>query len=163
MSNLNLVNLKYEQKEVKILLSVVVLFFIFSAAAWLLSAPGIRHDFYFESADSGILSVEHRNLHLKGYPENVLQYVDELIAGPRTERFKNLFSAETHIISRYVRDGVLYINLSADVLDRAGSCSEIKTGIELFKMNVLSNFSKINSVEMYVDNKSIYTSGDSEL
>lgn len=163
MSNLNLKNLKYEQNEVKILLLVICLFFVISLGAWLVSKPGIKYKFYFESADSGNLSVEHRNLPLKGYPENVLQYVDELITGPRTERFKNLFSAETHVISSFVRDGVLYVNLSSDVLDRAGSCSEIKTGIELFKKNVLSNFGKINSVEMYIDNKSIYSVDNEDL
>ncbi|MBQ0163477.1 MAG: GerMN domain-containing protein [Treponema sp.] len=162
MSNLNLKNLKYERNEVKILLLVSCLFFVISLGAWLISMPGARYKFYFESADTGKLSVEHRNLPLKSYPENVLRYVDELVAGPRTERFKGLFSAETHIISRFVHDGVLYVNLSSDVLDRAGSCSEIKTGIELFKRNVMSNFGKINSVEMYIDNRSIYTSGDED-
>lgn len=163
MSNLNFKNLKYEQNEVKILLLVLSLFFVISIGVWLISMPGARYKFYYESAVTGRLSVEHRNLPLKRYPDNVLQYVNELVSGPRTERFKNLFSSETHIISSFVRDGVLYINLSADVLDRAGSCSEIKTGIELFKKNILSNFGKINSVEMYIGNRSIYSVDDEDL
>ena len=41
-----------------------------------------------------------------------------------------------------------------------GNCSDIKTGIKLFKKNVLKTFGKIKTVEMYIDNKSIYTQDD---
>lgn len=154
--NISYKNLEYEKKEVKIALFVIAAVLVFSLGAWILSRPGKKYNFRFESVDTGKVSVENRFLPRKGYPENVLQYVDELVLGPQTERFRMLFSPGTYIISSFVRDNVLYVNLSADVLDRAGSCSEIKTGVELFKANVLNTFSKINSVEMYIDNKSIF-------
>lgn len=154
--NISYKNLEYEKKEVKIALFVIAACLVFSLGAWILSRPGKKYNFRFESVDTGKVSVENRYLPRKGYPENVLQYVDELVLGPETERFRMLFSPGTYIISSFVRDNVLYVNLSADVLDRAGSCSEIKTGVKLFKTNVLNTFSKINSVEMYIDNKSIF-------
>lgn len=151
---------EYLKKEIKIALFAIAVVFTFSLAVWLISKPGKKYNFRFESVDTGKISVENRYLPRKSYPDNVLQYVDEMVLGPETERFKLLFSPGTYIISSFVRDNVLYVNLSSDVLDRTGSCSEIKTGIELFKTNVLNNFSKINTVEMYIDNKSIYVQSD---
>lgn len=151
---------EYLKKEIKIALFAIAVVFTFSLAVWLISKPGKKYNFRFESVDTGKVSVENRYLPRKSYPDNVLQYVDEMVLGPETERFKLLFSPGTYIISSFVRDNVLYVNLSSDVLDRTGSCSEIKTGIELFKTNVLNNFSKINTVEMYIDNKSIYVQSD---
>ncbi|MCQ2600244.1 MAG: GerMN domain-containing protein [Treponema sp.] len=155
-------NFEYLKKEIKIALFAIVVLLTFSLAAWLISKPGKKYNFRFESVDTGKISVENRYLPRKAYPDNVLQYVDELVLGPETERFKLLFSPGTYIVTSFVRNDVLYVNLSSDVLDRAGSCSEIKTGIELFKTNVLNNFSKINTVEMYIDNKSIYAQSEND-
>lgn len=157
MGKLNIKNLKYEEKKVKIILAVIAFIFLFSFLVFAIKSRGKRYIFYFESADSGKISMEYRYLPRKSYPENVLLYTDELLLGPKTERFKQLFSTGTYVVSQFVRDDVLYINLSGEVLDMAGSCSDIKTGIELFKKNILNTFGKINSVEMYIDNKSIYT------
>ena len=163
MSMLKLKNIQYEKKEIKICLFALCIILIVSFAAWLLSKPGKRYIFRFESADTGMVAVEYRYLPFKGYPENVLQYADELIVGPKTERFRLLFSAGTHFESRFVRDDVLYVNLSPDVLDMSGSCSDIKTGIDLFKKNILNTFGKIKAVEMYIDNKSIYSEVDEDV
>lgn len=157
IKKINIKNLQYEKKDVKIALIVLAAVFIVSVGLWILSKPGKKYNFRFESIVTGKVSVENRYLPRKPYPEDVLQYVDELILGPQTPRFKLLFSPETRVESSFVRDGILYVNLTEDVLDRTGSCSDIKTGIELFKTNVLSTFSKINTIEMYIDNKSIYT------
>lgn len=153
---------QFLKKEIKIALFAIVVVFTVSFVAWAISKPGKKYNFRFESANTGKISVENRYLPGKPYPQNVLQYVDEMVLGPETEKFKLLFSPGTYIISSFVRDDILYVNLSAEVLDRTGSCSEIKTGIELFKKNVLNNFSKINTVEMYIDSKSIYSQGKSD-
>lgn len=157
--NISIKKIQYEKKEVKIALLIVFAFFIISIGFWILSKPGKKYNFRFESAKDGRICIENRYLPRKSYPNDVLQYVSEIVLGPETERFKLLFSPETKILSSFIRDNVLYINLSEEVLYRTGSCSEIKTGIELFKTNVQNSFSKINSIEMYIDNKSIYTQG----
>lgn len=157
---INLKNLQNEKKAVKISLIIIAAIFVFSLGWWILTKPGVKYNFRFENSLNGKVCVENRYLPRKSYPDNVLQYVDELILGPETPRFKLLFSAGTRIESSFVRDGVLYVNLSQEVLDRTGSCSDIKTGIELFKSNVLKTFSKINTVEMYIDNKSVYAYGE---
>ena len=76
MSIRRLENIKYEEKEVKILLAVLAVFFLFSLFVWTLTVKGKRYTFRFESTDSGRVSVEYRYLPKKSYPENVLQYVD---------------------------------------------------------------------------------------
>ena len=149
--------IKYESTQVKICVCALILFFIISVCSYLFSNPWLKYTFYFEDSKTDKVCVEHRQLPIKKYPENVIQYVNELVIGPKKESYKFLFSYGTSIKSCFVRDDVLYINLSKDVLQRAGSCSEIKTGIKLFKKNVLNMFGKIISVEMYIDNKSVYT------
>lgn len=155
-------NITYEDKAVKILIAVLCIFFAVSLVLWLLTVRGKKYTFRFESADSGKISVEYRYLPKKPYPENVVQYVGELVGGPRTERFKRLFSYGTHVISCFVTDdNVLFVNLSPEILEMVGNCSDIKLSVDLFKQNVLKTFGKLKTVEMYIDNKSIYAQ-DSE-
>lgn len=156
MNNMKIKNIKYERKEVKICLVILFGILILSAFFWVSSNPGKKYTFIFESTDTNDISVEYRYLPRKKYPENVVQYVNEIVLGPKNERYRFLFSYGTIVKTCFVRDDVLYVNLSDDVLDRAGSCSEIKKGIELFKKNVLNTFSKINSIEMYIGDRSIY-------
>lgn len=163
MSVLKLKNIEYEQKEVKICLAVIALCFFVSLLGYILSKPGKRYDFIFESAETGKLSIEHRYLTHQHYPESAVMYAEELMLGPRTERFRLLFSPDTKIISCFVRENVLYINISEEALEMTGSCSDIKTGIELFRKNIRNNFGKINLVEMYIDNKSVYGYGSEDL
>lgn len=151
-------NFKYEKKEIKISLLILVIIFLFSFFSFIFSNPGKRYVVYFESVDSNNLSLEYRYLNGEKYPKDVVKYANEIVLGPKSEVSKFMFSSETYIISSFVRDDVLYINFSDDVLSRAGRCSEILRGIELFKMNILNSFSKINSVEMYIGNKSVNNS-----
>ena len=134
---------------------LLIIFFI-SLCFWLKSAPGRKYTFYFQSVDTGILCVEHRMLQRGEGQDEIAMYIDELLLGPMTERFRPLFSVGTKYTFCFVRDHVLYINLTADVLDKTGNASEILVGTELFKENILKTFSNINSIEMYIDNRSIY-------
>lgn len=139
----------------KIILASVCGVFLFSLVCWMASKPGKRYTFEFESVDSEEIMVESRMLPSKKWREAVTLYVDELILGPETERFRPLFSLGTKETFCFVRNHVLYVNLSAEALNQTGRVSKILVGTELFKKNVLKNFSKIKSVEMYIDNKGI--------
>ena len=156
MSTLKLKNFKYEQNEVKLCLACIALCFFISLLGYILSRPGKRYDFIFESSDPGALAIEHRYLPHRNYPESAVLYANELMLGPVTERFRLLFSQDSRVISCFVRGNTLYINISEQALEMTGNCSDIKKGIELFKKNIKNNFGKINSVEMYIDNKSVY-------
>ncbi len=138
--------------------AVIMLLIIFciSLCFWFYSDPGRKYTFYFQSVDTGSLCVEHRMLQRGEGQDEVAMYVDELLLGPVTERFRPLFSVGTRRTFCFVRNHVLYINLTADALDKTGNASEILVGTELFKENILKTFSNINSIEMYIDNRSIY-------
>ncbi|MCQ2610151.1 MAG: GerMN domain-containing protein [Treponema sp.] len=134
--------------------------FVISFLAFILGFQGKRYLFYFESVDTGNLVQESRWLQPKKFPENVLEYADELVLGPKTERCRPLFSPGTKIESSFVRGDVLYVNITNDVLRREGRACEIRTGVDIFKNNILRTFNKIHSVEMYIDNKTIFTETD---
>lgn len=156
MNMINLKNLKYEKSGVKISLLVLLFIFMISIVWFFFSKPGKRYNVCFESVNSKSYTIEYMYLPIKKYPENVVQYVNEIILGPKLENSKFIFTPGTSVISCFVRDDILYVNLTDDILDRVTRSSEIIRGIELFKMNILNNFSKINSVEMYIENKSVF-------
>ena len=83
-------------------------------------------------------------------------YIDEILLGSTVERTKRLFAPETRVISCFERDHVLYLNLSSDILQMGDGVIEIREGRELLKKNILRNFSKIDSVEIYIDGKSAF-------
>ncbi len=130
--------------------------FIFSFICWLPTVKGIRYSLRFQSVDSGKLCVESRVLPHEKWPGMVRLYVDELLLGPKMERSRPLFAPGTRETMCFVRDGILYVNLTQDALLRTGSASEIKAGADLFKKNILDTFGRIKAVRLYIDNKAAY-------
>ncbi|MCK9168905.1 MAG: GerMN domain-containing protein [Treponema sp.] len=110
----------------------------------------------FESLDNGKVCMESRYLPLKTVQGRVNMYVDELLLGPETDRFRPLFSAGTRTVSCFKRGGTLYVELSDTLLTEAGEASAIKTGIELFRKNILHNFENIHTVEVFVGGRPVY-------
>ncbi|MFA6855805.1 MAG: GerMN domain-containing protein [Treponema sp.] len=110
----------------------------------------------FESSDNGKICMEWRYLPLKPVQGRVNMYVDELLLGPETDRFKPLFSPGTKAVSCFKRGGTLYVDLSDLLLTEAGEASAIKNGIKLFRRNILHNFENIHTVEVFVGGRPAY-------
>ena len=83
-------------------------------------------------------------------------FVKELLLGPESERTKYLFSKNTRLLSCFEKDGVLYVNLSEDMLDLGGNVISFEESVKLVTKNIKQNFGGIKSVEIYVDGKSMY-------
>lgn len=138
------------------ILSVLLLSFLFSLAMWLVNYPGVRKVFIFNSLDTGALIVESRFLPKKPAQGNETLFVDELLLGPLTERCLPLFSDGTKSLSVFEKDGVFYANISAHALSELAGVENIKDGAELFQKNILWNFSRVKTVELYIDSKKAY-------
>lgn len=136
-----------------ILLICIFIVFLFSLFSFFLSHKSYRRIFVFPSADNGKYIVEYRNLEKMPHQGDVAYYIDELLLGSTIERTKFLFSPETKVLSCFQRGNVLYLNLSSDLLAMGDGVIEIKDGIELLKENVRKNFSKINTIEVFVNGK----------
>ena len=88
MNMINLKNLKYEKSGVKISLLVLLFIFMISIVWFFFSKPGKRYNVCFESVNSKSYTIEYMYLPIKKYPENVVQYVNEIILGPKLENSK---------------------------------------------------------------------------
>ena len=88
--------------------------------------------------------------------ENAEYYVNEILLGAQTERTERLFSKDTKLLSCFLRDKTLYVNLSKGILNSDSKNISIKESVELFKKNILDNFSSISDVEVFVEGNLAY-------
>jgi hypothetical protein len=77
-------------------------------------------------------------------------FIDELLLGSGVERTKLIFSLGTKVNSCFLRDDILYFDISEDLLNIDESSYPIENGINLLKENILKNFSNINKVELFI-------------
>ncbi len=111
---------------------------------------------YFTAYDSDDVCTEVRYLPKNSVQGDVALLVDELLLGPMTNRYKRLFASGTRAEFCMVQDDVLYVGLSKDALSYSGDAADLKTGIELLKVNIVKKFTKIKTVLVYIDGKAVY-------
>ena len=130
--------------------------FVFSLFCYVVTKDTSRRTFIFPSAEDGKYIVEFRNLSSKPHQGDINFYIDEILLGSTVERTKKLFAPGTRVLSCFERDHILYVNLSPDLLQMGDGVIEIREGIELLKKNILKNFSKIDSVEIFIEGKTAF-------
>ncbi len=131
--------------------AVMFLSFLISGIVFLANHRGTRRTFVFAAVENGVYNVENRYVPENPNKDAISYYVDEILLGPQTERTKMMFADGTSCLSCIEKDGVLYINLSSELLKMGNNVMEIRDGMELLKMNILRNFKKISAVEIFVD------------
>lgn len=146
-----------------ILLSLVMLIligvsFLVSLIFYEANRTGVRRTFIFPSADEGKYVVEYRNLSKKSAQGDVQYFIDELLLGSSLARTKKLFTPGTTVESCFERNGVLYLNLTDNLLQMGNGVIEIKEGAELLEENVKRNFPKIDNIELFVGGKYAFES-----
>ena len=128
---------------------------LFSFCRYLMERPGSRRVFYFESLDTHKISTEIRFLPSKPVQGKEHIFVDELLLGPMTNRFRPLFTQGTKAEFCFVRGRTMYVGLSKEAVQVTPETADIRKGMELFKKNVLKNFTTIDTVVMYIDGQSV--------
>lgn len=139
-----------------IVTSLIFITLIVSIILYNTKGYGTKRTFIFPSVDAGEYIVETRYLPKNPAMDEINFYVDELLLGPGVERTKFIFTAGTKKLSCFEREGILYLNLSSDLLKMGGNVIEIKEGVELLKKNIFMNFSHIKQVELFIDGKYAY-------
>ena len=149
---------KLKQKNFGIFIISLVIsgLFVFSLLWYIITDRTCRRTFIFPSAENGKYIIEYRNLTEKPHQGEINLYIDEILLGSTVERTKLLFSPGTKLLSCFERDHILYVNLSSDLLQMGDGVIEIREGTELLKQNILRNFSKIDSVEIYIEGKTAF-------
>jgi len=140
----------------KTVLTVMGVLFCISFLFWILSFPGKRYVFLFQSADTNELSMEVRYLHFYSGQNRLNAFVDELLLGPGTEHFRPLFTPGTGAAFCFVRKRILYVELTHELLQEGGGASAIRLGVDIFKKNIMKNFRNIKEIELFSDGKRMY-------
>jgi hypothetical protein len=128
---------------------------LFSFCKYMFNRPGDRRVFYFKSYDNNKTCTEIRYEPHKPVQGREQLFVDELLLGPMTNRFRPLFTRGTKTEFCFLRGSTLYVGLSKEALQISADSADIGSGVKLLKKNVLKNFTYINAVEMYIDGKSV--------
>ena len=148
--------LKSVNLATKVLFFGLLLIFIFSLLMFFLQGYAQRRVFLFESLDKPGLFAENRYYPRNKYIDNVELYVSELLLGPINERYKDVFASGTKLKSCFVRDGVLYVDLSLDAHFTDKKVSNIMDGAEIFKKNIFRNFRNIDTINIYIEGRKIF-------
>ena len=133
------------------IISIALLFILlFSLAIYFVKNNSKSYVFIFPSADNESYIVERRNLSKDSVQGEINYFIDELLLGSGVERTKLIFSLGTKVNSCFLRDDILYLDISEDLLNIDESSYPIENGINLLKENILKNFSNINKVELFI-------------
>ena len=134
-----------------ILVSILVIVFGLSFTAYIFKAQGMRRSFIFPSAESGKEVIENRYLKKIENKSDVQVYIDEILLGSQLERTKKLFASDTKVLSCFQREKVLYLDLSADLINEGDDVISILEGVELLKKNIRMNFANISEIQVFVN------------
>ena len=144
----------------KVKAAVIVLSLVMLVVCAVVSLARLRTDreravMYFTSFGTDKVCAEVRYLPKNPIQGEVAFFVDELLLGPMTNRYKPLFARGTRAEFCTQEGDTLYVGLSGDALSVSKESADIETGIELLKVNIVKKFTKINTVLVYIDGKSV--------
>ncbi len=136
-------------KKAFILITAFVL--VISSVLYAIFSPGIRVELMFESMDSKTLYTESRYIPRNTAQTDIQYYVDELLLGPISNRYKPLFANGTRALSCFLNEeNILYINLNENALIQGNGSSNAVFACELLKKNVLKNYKHVDNVRVFI-------------
>ncbi|MCR4631844.1 MAG: GerMN domain-containing protein [Treponema sp.] len=139
-----------------VLTALTLVILIFSIIAFNIGNSKTRRMFIFPSADDGKYIIEYRNLANDPVQGDIQLYVDEILLGSSIERTKMLFTPGTVVQSCFLRESVLFLNLSQNLLDMGEGVIEIKDGFSLLEKNIKKNFPSVKKIEFFIEGKSVF-------
>jgi len=132
---------------------IAALLLLLSIALYAKKGLTRRYTFIFPCVDEGKYVLETRYLKENPQKEALAYFADELMLGSGLERTKNLFTPGAKILSCFERNQIVYIDLSADIINMGHNVIPIREGIELLKRNIYKNFTDVEEVKVFVDGK----------
>ena len=112
-----------------------------------------RWIFYFNSYDCEENCFEARYSPEMDIGEAVKFFVDDLVLGAMTNRFKRLFAVGTKVEFCFLGGDELFVGLSKDALFVNTETFDLRGNIDLLKKNVKKNFPAISAVNIFIDGK----------
>ncbi len=143
---------------------IALIFILLPVAAFAVSAGmrltekrGVRYTFVFPAADGSGYTVESRALPFGNKYKNIDRFISELLLGPLTEHSMPLFKKGTVCRSCFVRDGVLYLNISEQPFAENLETSDFRGSVGALKKNVTLNFPAIKKIDLFIEGKEAIT------
>jgi hypothetical protein len=117
-----------------------------------------RRTFVFYTINEGVISVEDRMLkRSKSREDDITRYTEETLLGPVAPDLLPLFPRETRLKSLLYRNGVVFVDFSADAalppIEGGSTIDNYRT----FKTGILRNFSYVKDVRFFIDGNAIYS------
>ena len=81
-------------------------------------------------------------------------FVEEVLLGPMTNRYIRIFPRDTELSYCFLKNKDLYVGFNDAVLTGVDGMT-IKESIDIFKVNIVKNFTFINKIDVSIDGKSI--------
>lgn len=146
--------MKVELKNNKVFqtfLGIVIGSFIISLAAFFIHSNKVRRICFFRSFDSDRVCTETRYFPKMERNEAVTAFVEELLLGPFTNRYKAIYSRGTKLEFCFAKEKVLYVGLSAEALRTDNEITDIRGNADLIRKNIVKNFTNFNKICIFID------------
>jgi spore germination protein GerM len=116
-----------------------------------------RRTFVFYTSSEGVISVEDRMLKRSESREgDIIRYTEETLLGPVAPDLLPLFPRETRLKSLLYRNGVVFVDFSADAalppIEGGSTINNFRT----FRAGILRNFSYVKDVRFFIEGKAIF-------
>jgi len=116
-----------------------------------------RRTFVFYTINEGVISVEDRMLkRSESREDDIIRYTDEMLLGPVSPDLLPLFPRETRLKSLLYRNGVVFVDLSADAALPPIEGGSLLDNFRTFHDGILRNFSYVKDVRFFIDGKTVY-------
>jgi len=116
-----------------------------------------RRTFVFYTINEGVISVEDRMLkRSKSREDDITRYTEEMLLGPVAPDLLPLFPRETRLKSLLYRNGVVFVDFSADAALPPIEGGRTIDNFRTFHDGILRNFSYVKDVRFFIDGNAIY-------
>ena len=149
-------SIKLPKKTVAIIAFLFVAVIVCATILSVTSHSGVKRVFYFPAIGTDKLVKEVRYIPKNPVQGDVRLYVDELLLGSQLPRLRPLFSLGTTVSFFSLNDGILYVDLTDDVILQKSDSPDIEVGINLFEKNIKKNFKNIAEIKLFIGGKSVY-------
>ena len=82
--------------------------------------------------------------------EAVEAFVQDLLLGPFTNRYKPIFASGTRLEFCFADGKTLYLGFSAQALKPEMEISDIDSNVQLIRKNIVKNFTNFNKIYIYI-------------
>lgn len=108
---------------------------------------------YFPDKEGQYLVPEERKIEIQASLSTERLVMSELLKGPESSRLVQSVPADLKVISTETTDGVCFVNLSGDTVDKVNSGSTSTTMFLYSIVNSLTELANIDSVQILIDGK----------